>query len=54
MLAYILGPLLFGWYGLFPGPLLFGWYGLFLGPLLLVRITDLAGGVVPDLTATTP
>lgn len=42
MLAYI------------PGPLLFGWYGLFLGPLLVVLITDFAGVVVPDPTATTP
>ncbi|WP_299233012.1 AI-2E family transporter [Natronomonas sp.] len=31
------------------GPLLFGWYGLFLGPLLLVVITDFAREVVPDL-----
>jgi hypothetical protein len=31
------------------GPLLFGWYGLFLGPLLLVVITDFARVVVPDL-----
>ena len=41
MLAYI------------PGPLLFGWYGLFLGPLLVVLITDFVGVVVPDPTATT-
>jgi predicted PurR-regulated permease PerM len=31
------------------GPLLFGWYGLFLGPLLLVVITDFALTVIPDL-----
>ena len=31
------------------GPLLFGWYGLFLGPLLLVVITDFALVVIPDL-----
>ncbi|MFC7018535.1 AI-2E family transporter [Haloarcula halobia] len=31
------------------GPLLFGWYGLFLGPLILVVITDFARVVVPDL-----
>jgi predicted PurR-regulated permease PerM len=31
------------------GPLLFGWYGLFLGPLLLVVITDFARVVVPML-----
>ncbi len=31
------------------GPLLFGWYGLFLGPLLLVVITDFARVVIPDL-----
>lgn len=37
MLAYIFGPLLFGW------------YGLFLGPLLLVLITDFARKVVPTL-----
>ncbi|MFD1598213.1 AI-2E family transporter [Halobellus rarus] len=37
MFAYILGPLLFGW------------YGLFLGPLLLVVIADFARVVVPDL-----
>lgn len=32
------------------GPLLFGWYGLFLGPLILVVITDFARVVVPELT----
>lgn len=37
MFAYILGPLLFGW------------YGLFLGPLILVLITDFAREVVPRL-----
>lgn len=31
------------------GPLLFGWYGLFLGPLLLVVITDFARVVIPGL-----
>lgn len=31
------------------GPLLFGWYGLFLGPLLLVVITDYARVVVPEV-----
>ncbi len=31
------------------GPLLFGWYGLFLGPLLLVLIVHLARIVVPEL-----
>jgi predicted PurR-regulated permease PerM len=31
------------------GPLLFGWYGIFLGPLLLVIITDFAVVVVPGL-----
>lgn len=34
------------------GPLLFGWYGLFLGPLLLVVITDFARVVVPRLVRT--
>jgi predicted PurR-regulated permease PerM len=31
------------------GPLLFGWYGLFLGPLLLVLIVHLARIVLPEL-----
>jgi len=31
------------------GPLFFGWYGLFLGPLLLVLVVHLARIVVPDL-----
>ena len=31
------------------GPLLFGWYGLFLGPLILVVMTDFAREVVPEL-----
>jgi predicted PurR-regulated permease PerM len=31
------------------GPLLFGWYGLFLGPLLLVLIVHLARIILPDL-----
>jgi len=42
MFAYILGPLLFGW------------YGLFLGPLLLVLVTDFAGVVVPTLVEAGP
>jgi predicted PurR-regulated permease PerM len=33
------------------GPLLFGWYGIFLGPLLLVLIIHFAGVVVPQLVA---
>lgn len=37
MLAYIVGPALFGW------------YGLFLGPLLLVVAVHFAGIVLPDL-----
>ncbi|WP_129116845.1 AI-2E family transporter [Halegenticoccus tardaugens] len=36
------------------GPILFGWYGLFLGPLLLVLIVHLARIVVPDLLGGTP
>lgn len=31
------------------GPLMFGWYGLFLGPLLLVLIVHLARIVLPEL-----
>jgi predicted PurR-regulated permease PerM len=31
------------------GPLLFGWYGLFLGPILLVTITHFARLVLPEL-----
>jgi predicted PurR-regulated permease PerM len=31
------------------GPLLFGWYGLFLAPLLLVLVVDFARVVVPEL-----
>lgn len=31
------------------GPLLFGWYGLFLGPLILVLIVHLARIVLPEL-----
>lgn len=42
MFAYILGPLLFGW------------YGLFLGPLLLVVVADFARVVVPALLGSTP
>ncbi len=37
MLAYIVGPALFGW------------YGLFLGPLLVVVLVHFAGVVLPDL-----
>jgi len=37
MFAYILGPLLFGW------------YGLFLGPFILVFVTHFAGIIVPRL-----
>ncbi|WP_235853684.1 AI-2E family transporter [Halosimplex salinum] len=37
MFAYILGPLLFGW------------YGLFLGPIILVFVTHFAKVVVPEL-----
>jgi predicted PurR-regulated permease PerM len=37
MFAYILGPLLFGW------------YGLFLGPMILVFLTHFGGVVVPAL-----
>jgi predicted PurR-regulated permease PerM len=33
------------------GPLLFGWYGLFLGPLLLVLAVHFARIVVPELVA---
>jgi predicted PurR-regulated permease PerM len=39
MFAYILGPLLFGW------------YGLFLGPLLVVVLSHFADIAVPELTA---
>jgi len=39
MLAYIFGPLLFGW------------YGLFLGPLVLVLVVHFARVVVPELVA---
>ena len=37
MFAYILGPLLFGW------------YGLFLGPMILVFVTHFARDVLPEL-----
>ena len=37
MLAYVLGPVLFGW------------YGLFLGPLLLVLVVHFVGIIVPEL-----
>jgi hypothetical protein len=33
------------------GPLLFGWYGIFLGPLILVAIVEFARIVVPWLLA---
>jgi hypothetical protein len=36
------------------GPLLFGWYGLFLGPLLLVLITDFGRVVVHELVGSSP
>jgi predicted PurR-regulated permease PerM len=36
------------------GPLLFGWYGLFLGPILLVTITHFARLVLPELLSTSP
>jgi len=39
MFAYILGPLLFGW------------YGLFLGPVILVFVTHFARIVVPELVS---
>jgi predicted PurR-regulated permease PerM len=42
MFAYILGPLLFGW------------YGLFLGPMILVLVVHFARVVLPELTAGTP
>jgi predicted PurR-regulated permease PerM len=42
MVAYILGPLLFGW------------YGLFLGPLLLVLVFHFARYVLPELLDGTP
>ncbi|MUV87080.1 AI-2E family transporter [Natronomonas sp. CBA1123] len=42
MVAYILGPLLFGW------------YGLFLGPLLLVLVFHFARFVLPELLDGTP
>ncbi|MFB6118730.1 AI-2E family transporter [Halosegnis sp.] len=35
------------------GPLLFGWYGLFLGPLLLVVVVQFARLVLPELIAGT-
>jgi hypothetical protein len=31
------------------GPVVFGWYGLFLGPLLLVLVVHLARIVLPEL-----
>jgi len=42
MLAYILGPLLFGW------------YGLFLGPMLLVLVVQFVRLVLPELVAGVP
>ena len=42
MLAYIFGPLLFGW------------YGIFLGPMLLVLIVHFARLVLPELIAGVP
>ncbi|MDG5775519.1 AI-2E family transporter [Haloarculaceae archaeon H-GB2-1] len=42
MFAYILGPLLFGW------------YGIFLGPILLVLFTHFARIVLPELLVRTP
>ena len=36
------------------GPLLFGWYGLFLGPLLLVLLVQFNRIVLPDLMQGTP
>lgn len=39
MLAYIFGPLLFGW------------YGLFLGPIILVLVVHFARVVIPELVA---
>lgn len=36
------------------GPLLFGWYGLFLGPLLLVAMVHFARIVLPELAHGTP
>ena len=42
MFAYILGPLLFGW------------YGIFLGPMLLVLVVHFVRIVLPELLAGTP
>jgi predicted PurR-regulated permease PerM len=36
------------------GPLMFGWYGLFLGPLLLVVVVQFVDQVLPDLMAGRP
>ncbi|KAB1191276.1 MULTISPECIES: AI-2E family transporter [Haloferax] len=36
------------------GPLLFGWYGVFLGPLLLVVVVECARHVVPGLVGGVP
>jgi predicted PurR-regulated permease PerM len=41
MFAYILGPILFGW------------YGLFLGPMILVVVVHFAGVVLPELLSGT-
>jgi predicted PurR-regulated permease PerM len=42
MLAYIFGPLLFGW------------YGIFLGPMLLVLLVHFVALVLPELLAGAP
>jgi predicted PurR-regulated permease PerM len=42
MLAYIFGPLLFGW------------YGIFLGPMLLVLVVQFVRLVLPELIAGVP
>jgi hypothetical protein len=36
------------------GPLLFGWYGIFLGPMLLVLLVHFTALVLPELLAGTP
>lgn len=36
------------------GPLLFGWYGLFLGPILLVLVVQFTDQILPDLMAGRP
>jgi hypothetical protein len=42
MLAYIFGPLLFGW------------YGVFLGPILLVLVVHFARVVLPSCSRASP